>query len=156
MIKPCLWFDGNAEDAAEFYVSVFPNSRIDARSTSGIDWPGGKAGDCILVDFTLDGLNYQAMNGGPGPAFNDAMSQSVSCADQAEMDRLWNALQTDGGEPVMCGWLKDRFGVRWQIVPREFEAMIRDNDPERSMRAMAALSEMVKLDVAKLKAAYEG
>lgn len=156
IIKPCLWFDGTSEDAAEFYVSIFPNSKIDARSNSGIDWPGGKAGECVLVDFTLDGQKYQAMNGGPSAEFNDAISLSVRCKDQAEVDHYWEALQAGGGEPVMCGWLKDRFGVRWQVVPEEFETMMRDNDPERSKRAMTAMGEMIKLDIAALKKAYAG
>lgn len=155
-IAPCLWFDGRAEEAAEFYVSVFPDSHIDYKAMSTIDWPGGKAGRVIMVEFTLAGQRYQTLNGGPHDPFNDAISLSVTCKDQAEVDRLWDALTADGGAPVQCGWLKDKFGVRWQIVPEGFMEMIRDTDPERSKRAMEAMVQMVKLDKAKLKAAYDG
>lgn len=156
MIAPCLWFDGRAEEAAEFYVSVFPESHVDHRATSGIDWPGGKAGDVVLVEFTLAGQRYQAINGGPQVPFNESISLSVACGDQAEVDRLWDALTADGGEPIQCGWLKDKFGVRWQIVPEPFMAMMRDNDRERTKRGMEAMVRMVKLDIATLKQACDG
>jgi predicted 3-demethylubiquinone-9 3-methyltransferase (glyoxalase superfamily) len=155
-ISPCLWFDGNAEEAARFYTSVFPDSRIDHVERSSIDYPGGKAGDVILVEFTLAALSYQALNGGPHDKFNDAISLSVSCKDQAEVDRIWNALTANGGKPVQCGWLKDKFGVSWQIVPEECVTMMRDKDPKKSKRVMEAMMQMVKLDVAKLRRAYEG
>lgn len=155
-IRPCLWFDGQAEAAAEFYVSLLDDSEILARNRSATDWPGGRAGDVILVEFTLAGQGHLALNGGPYTAFNEAVSLSVSCRDQDEVDRLWSALQADGGEPMQCGWLKDRFGLRWQVVPEEFEAMLRDGDPDRSGRVMAAMMDMVKLDVAALRRAYEG
>jgi predicted 3-demethylubiquinone-9 3-methyltransferase (glyoxalase superfamily) len=154
-ISPCLWFDGNAEQAAHFYVSVFPDSRIDHVQRSSIDYPGGKTGDVILVEFTLAGLGYQGLNGGPHDKFNDAISLSVACKDQAEVDRLWDALTADGGRPVQCGWLKDKFGVSWQIVPEEFVTMMRDPDPKKSKSVMEAMVQMVKLDVAKLKRAFE-
>jgi predicted 3-demethylubiquinone-9 3-methyltransferase (glyoxalase superfamily) len=154
-IFPCLWFDGNAEQAARFYVSVFPDSRIDYVQRSSIDYPGGKTGDVILVEFTLAGLRYQGLNGGPHDKFNDAISLSVACKDQAEVDRLWDALTADGGTPVQCGWLKDKFGVSWQIVPEEFVTMMRDPDPKKSKSVMEAMVQMVKLDVAKLKRAFE-
>ena len=154
-ISPCLWFDGNAEQAAHFYVSVFPDSRIDHVQRSSIDYPGGKTGDVILVEFTLAGLRYQGLNGGPHDKFNDAISLSVACKDQAEVDRLWDALTADGGRPVQCGWLKDKFGVSWQIVPEEFVTMMRDPDPKKSKSVMEAMVQMVKLDVAKLKRAFE-
>jgi predicted 3-demethylubiquinone-9 3-methyltransferase (glyoxalase superfamily) len=154
-ISPCLWFDGNAEQAARFYVSVFPDSRIDYVQRSSIDYPGGKTGDVILVEFTLAGLRYQGLNGGPHDKFNDAISLSVACKDQAEVDRLWDALTADGGTPVQCGWLKDKFGVSWQIVPEEFVTMMRDPDPKKSKSVMEAMVQMVKLDVAKLKRAFE-
>jgi len=154
-ISPCLWFDGNAEDAAKFYTSIFPNSRIDHVMRSSTDYPGGKSGDVILVEFTLTGLSYQALNGGPHDTFNDAISLSVSCKDQAEVDRLWDALTADGGKPVQCGWLKDKFGVSWQIVPEELVTMMRDRDRKKSKRVMEAMMRMVKLDVAKLRKAYE-
>ncbi len=155
-ISPCLWFDGRAEEAARFYTSLFPDSRIDHIARSSIDYPGGKVGDVILVEFTLAGLSYQALNGGPHEQFNDAISLSASCESQAEVDRLWDALTADGGKPVQCGWLKDKFGVSWQIVPAELLAMLRAGDPAKSKRAMDAMIRMVKLDIAELRKAYEG
>ncbi len=155
-IRPCLWYDGQAEEAAEFYVSVFPESRIDLIQRGPMDWPGGKAGGVILVEFTLAGEQYQALNGGPFATFNEAISLSVSCEDQAEVDRVWDALQEGGGEPIQCGWLKDRYGLRWQVVPKGFEELMRDPDPERAARVMAALNEMIKLDLAAAKKAWKG
>jgi predicted 3-demethylubiquinone-9 3-methyltransferase (glyoxalase superfamily) len=155
-ITPCLWFDGQAEEAARFYVSLFANSQIDHVQRTSIDYPGGRAGDVIIVEFTLAGLGYQALNGGPHDAFNDAISLSVACDGQADVDRLWDALTADGGKPVQCGWLKDKFGVSWQIVPRELVTMMQDEDKVRSKRVMEAMMRMVKLDVAELRAAYEG
>jgi predicted 3-demethylubiquinone-9 3-methyltransferase (glyoxalase superfamily) len=138
------------------YASIFPDSHIDSIQKSSIDYPGGKAGDVILVEFTLAGLSYQALNGGPHDQFNDAISLSVTCKDQAEVDHLWEELIAGGGSPVECGWLKDKFGVSWQIVPEEFFAMMRDKDAGRSKRAMEAMMHMVKLDVAKLRQAFDG
>ncbi|WP_432255492.1 VOC family protein [Limimaricola sp. AA108-03] len=155
-IRPCLWFDGQAEEAAEFYVSVFPNSEITARNTSAMDWPGGRAGDVILVEFSLDGQEMQALNGGPYATFNESVSLSVPCPDQAGLDRLWAALLADGGEEMQCGWLKDRYGLRWQLVPEPFEAMLREADEDQSKRLMAAMMEMVKLDLAALERACRG
>ena len=155
-ISPCLWFDGNAEQAARFYTSVFPDSRIDHVGLSTVDYPGGKAGDVLLVELTLAGLSYQALNGGKfDSAFNDAISLSVSCKDQAEVDRIWDALTADGGKPVQCGWLKDKFGVSWQIVPEEFVVMLRDKDSRKVKRAMEAMMKMMKLDVATLRKAFD-
>jgi predicted 3-demethylubiquinone-9 3-methyltransferase (glyoxalase superfamily) len=154
-IAPCLWFDSKAEEAALFYVSIFPDSRIDHIQRSAVDYPGGKVGDVILVEFTLAGSRYQALNGGSQTKFNDSISLSVACKDQAEVDRLWDALTADGGTPVQCGWLKDKFGVPWQIVPDEFVAMMRDKDPTKSKNAMQAMMQMVKLDVAELKRAFD-
>jgi predicted 3-demethylubiquinone-9 3-methyltransferase (glyoxalase superfamily) len=155
-ITPCLWFDGRAEEAAEFYTSIFPNSQIDHIARTTIDTPGAKEGEVILVEFTIAGLSYQALNGGPHDRFNDAISLSVSCKDQAEVDRLWDALTAEGGRPVQCGWLKDRFGVSWQIVPEALPRMMKDKDPTKSKRVMEAMMQMVKLDVGKLEHAYEG
>jgi predicted 3-demethylubiquinone-9 3-methyltransferase (glyoxalase superfamily) len=155
-ITICLWFDNNAEEAAEFYVSVFADSRINRKTINHSDWPGGKAGDVIVVEFELAGQRYQALNGGPNGPFNDRVSLSVSCKDQAEVDRYWEALTADGGEPVMCGWLKDKFGMRWQVVPEAFFEMVHDSDTEKSSRVMQAMLQMVKFDVEKLKQAYEG
>lgn len=155
-IKPCLWFDGTAEQAAEFYVSVFPDARITARTLAGTDWPAGRAGDVILVEFELNGQPYQALNGGPDQPFSEAVSLSVTCDDQAEVDRVWAALLEDGGSEIMCGWLKDRFGFRWQIVPARLEEMLRSDDPEARARVTLAMYEMVKLDVAALERAFAG
>jgi predicted 3-demethylubiquinone-9 3-methyltransferase (glyoxalase superfamily) len=155
-ISPCLWFDGRAEEAARFYTSLFPNSRIDHVERSAIDWPGGKAGDVILVAFTLADLSYQALNGGAHDAFNDAISLSVTCKDQAEVDRLWEALTADGGKPVMCGWLKDKYGVAWQIVPQALVDMLRDKDRTKSKRVMEAMMQMVKIEIAELRRAFVG
>ncbi|WP_417849752.1 VOC family protein [Thalassoglobus sp.] len=155
-IETCLWFERDAEEAAEFYVSVFDDSRIHNKMLSRDDWPGGQAGDVILVEFELLGQRYQALNGGPSDPFNDRMSLSVRCKDQAAVDHYWEALTADGGEPVMCGWLKDKYGVRWQIVPEAFLEMMQDQDVEKSRRAMQAMMQMIKLDVEKLKQAYEG
>lgn len=157
-IAPCLWFDKNSEDAARFYVSIFPDSRIDRVHESTVDWPAGRAGDVILVDFTLMGQRYQALNGGmnQNAKFNNAVSLSVLCEDQAEVDRYWDALTADGGEPVQCGWLNDKYGLNWQIVPRAYMEMMADPDRAKAKRAMEAMLEMVKLDIAKLKAAFDG
>ena len=155
-IAPCLWFDGNAEEAAEFYVSVFPNSRIIERVKSPSDWPSGKAEDVILMVFELDGQTYQALNGGPSAEFNDAVSLSVSCKDQAEVDRYWDALTADGGTPVQCGWLKDKYGLRWQIVPEIMPEMLRHPDRAKAKRAMEAMFGMVKIDVEAIKKAAAG
>jgi predicted 3-demethylubiquinone-9 3-methyltransferase (glyoxalase superfamily) len=156
-IAPCLWFANEAEEAVTFYVSLFPDSGIDHKTASTVAWPGGKAGDVILIDFVLAGQRYQALNGGPNEnaRFNEAVSLSVTCEDQAEVDRYWDALTANGGEPILCGWLRDRYGLRWQIVPRAFIDMLRDSDPVRSKRAMEAMMQMVKLDLARLKEAYE-
>jgi predicted 3-demethylubiquinone-9 3-methyltransferase (glyoxalase superfamily) len=157
-IAPCLWFEKEAEEAASFYTSIFPDSYIDYEATSPVDWSGGKAGDVILVEFVLAGQHYQALNGGSNEhaKFNESVSLSVTCEDQSEVDRYWDALTAHGGEPIMCGWLKDRYGLRWQIVPRAFVEMMMDRDSVKSTRAMEAMMQMVKLDVAKLKEAYEG
>jgi predicted 3-demethylubiquinone-9 3-methyltransferase (glyoxalase superfamily) len=154
-IAPCLWFDRQAEEAARFYTSIFADSSIDYVQRSALDYPGGKAGDVILVEFTLAGSSYQALNGGGQQPFNDAISLSVSCRDQPEVDRFWDALLAGGGKPIQCGWLKDKYGVSWQVVPEEFVSMMRDKDPKRAARAMGAMMQMVKLDLAKLRRAVE-
>jgi predicted 3-demethylubiquinone-9 3-methyltransferase (glyoxalase superfamily) len=157
-ITPCLWFATEAAEAARFYVSIFPDAYIAHQATSTVDWPGGKAGDVVLVEFVLAGQRYQALNGGVNEygVFNDSVSLSVACEDQAEVDRYWDALIAEGGEPILCGWLKDRYGLRWQIVPRAFIAMMMDPNQDKARRAMAAMMQMVKLDVAKLQAAFDG
>ena len=155
-ITPVLWFDGNGEEAANLYVSLLPDSRIDRVTRSPADYPSGKAGDVITVDFTLAGRQYQALNGGPQFPFTEAVSFMIHCKDQAEVDRLWEALTADGGEPVQCGWLKDRFGLRWQVCPEEMLTMLASEDRAGARRAFEAMMGMVKLDLAGLRRAFEG
>jgi predicted 3-demethylubiquinone-9 3-methyltransferase (glyoxalase superfamily) len=150
-ITPFLWFDGQAEEAARFYVSLFKNSKIGSVTRYGEAGPG-TPGTAMTVSFDLDGLGFTALNGGPQYKFSEAMSLSVSCQDQAEVDHFWNSL-AEGGEPGPCGWLKDRYGVSWQIVPSEMPSLIGGPDPEKSRRAMEAMFKMTKLDIAALKAA---
>jgi predicted 3-demethylubiquinone-9 3-methyltransferase (glyoxalase superfamily) len=154
-IAPCLWFDGRAEEAAEFYVSLFPDSTIGvvSRYGAGAAFPAGTA---LVVEFTLAGQRFQALNGGPNYRFTEAISFSISCTDAAEVDHYWNALTADGGEESRCGWLKDRFGVSWQVVPDGLGALLSDPDPERARRAMGALMTMKKIDLAAMRAAADG
>ncbi|EIM29340.1 VOC family protein [Microvirga lotononidis] len=154
-IKPCLWFDGKAEEAARFYVSLLPDSRIDALVPYSVETPGGKPGDVMVVEFTLAGESYMALNGGPYFQFTPAISLAVTCADQAEIDRLWDAL-SDSGSTQQCGWLTDRYGVSWQVVPAALDAMMKDKDPAKVRRVMEAVLTMVKLDVRALENAYRG
>jgi predicted 3-demethylubiquinone-9 3-methyltransferase (glyoxalase superfamily) len=152
-ITPCLWFDDNAEEAIRFYTSVFANSSIDHVQRSPADYPGGNEGAVLTIQFTLAGHGYMALNGGSYETFNNAISLSVDCEDQAEVDRLWSALTADGGKPVQCGWLKDKYGFPWQIVPRRLPELLSDPDTSKAKRVMAAMMQMVKIDVAKLEAA---
>jgi predicted 3-demethylubiquinone-9 3-methyltransferase (glyoxalase superfamily) len=155
-ISPCLWFATEAEEAAHYYTGIFPNSKIDRISYYPSDGPGGKEGKVLLVEFTIAGQPHQALNGGLHQEFNDAISLSVQCGDQDEVDHYWDALTADGGKPVQCGWLKDKYGVSWQIVPKEVVAMLVDEDREKARRVMKAVMQMVKLDIAKLRDAYAG
>ena len=155
-ITPSLWFDGRAEEAAAFYTSIFPDSRIDAISRSPSDNPSTKAGDVLLVAFTVAGQPFVGINGGPQFPFTEAVSFQIDCADQAEVDRYWHARVARGGEPGRCGWLKDRFGLSWQVVPREMGAYLGGPDAAGAARAMEAMLRMEKLDVAKLREAYKG
>jgi predicted 3-demethylubiquinone-9 3-methyltransferase (glyoxalase superfamily) len=155
-ITPCLWFDNNAEEAVRFYTSVFADSSINQLQRSTVDYPGGKEGSVLLIAFTVAGQSYLALNGGPYEKFNNAISLSVDCADQAEVDRLWSALTADGGSPVQCGWLKDKYGLSWQIVPRRLPELLSDPDTAKARRVMQAMMQMVKIDVAKLEAAAAG
>jgi len=150
-ISPFLWFDTEAEDAATFYTSVFPSSRIVSVSHYGKAGPRPE-GTVLTVSFELDGQEFVALNGGPELTFNEAISFQVSCADQDEVDRYWAAL-TEGGEEGPCGWLKDRYGVSWQITPTRLMELLQDPDPERSERAMRAMMQMGKIDVAALEEA---
>ena len=154
-IYPCLWFDGNAEEAVQLYTSLLPNSQIDKVWRSPADTPSGPAGMVLTVDFTLNGQRLQGLNGGPDFRFNEAISLVIECDDQAEVDRLWDALTADGGEPGPCGWLKDRFGLSWQIVPRELNELVADPDPERARRAMEAMLKMGKIEVEELRRAAD-
>ena len=145
---PCLWFDGQAEQAAELYTSVFPNSRITGMTRYPADMPGPEGG-VMTVSFTLDGQEYLGLNGGPQFTFSEAVSFQIMCADQDEIDHYWNAL-TEGGEEGPCGWLKDRFGLSWQVVPTPFIELIESGEPGRVQRGMEAMMKMRKLDVAEL------
>ncbi len=150
-ITPFLWFDGNAEEAARFYVSVFKNSHIGAISHYGEGAPAPK-GSVMTVSFVLDGQQFTALNGGPHFTFNESISFVARCDTQAELDEYWDKLTSGGGQPVQCGWLKDRFGLSWQVVPANIFELI--NGPNGG-RVMQALMQMVKLDIAMLKAAAE-
>ncbi|MEV6103185.1 VOC family protein [Streptomyces sp. NPDC051940] len=154
-IRTFLWFDTQAEEAAEFYTSLFPDSKITDVQRYGEAGPG-EAGTVMTVEFELAGTRYIALNGGPEFTFNEAVSLSVDCDGQAEVDRLWAALTADGGEEGPCGWLKDKYGLSWQIVPAEFTELVRDPDPQKSARAMQAMLGMKKLDLEQLRAAHAG
>jgi predicted 3-demethylubiquinone-9 3-methyltransferase (glyoxalase superfamily) len=155
-ITPCLWFDGNAEEAANFYVTLLPDSRVDEVVRSPTDYPAGKAGDVLTVDFTLAGQRFVGLNGGPEFKFTEAVSFQIHTDDQAETDRLWDALIADGGKPVQCSWLTDRFGLSWQIVPKRLTELIADPDRAKAKRAMEAMMGMVKIDIAALERAVAG
>ena len=155
-IAPCLWFDGQAEEAAEFYTSILPDSEIKSVNRAAADTPSGPQGSVLSVDFTLAGQQFMGLNGGPDFQFNEAISFSIDCEDQAEVDRLWEKLVEGGGEHSVCGWLKDRFGVSWQVVPRQLEEMLESPDRAAAKRAMEAMLKMTKLDVEQLKEAFEG
>jgi predicted 3-demethylubiquinone-9 3-methyltransferase (glyoxalase superfamily) len=154
-ISPCLWFEKEGEEAANFYVGVFPDSRIDHVQKNVGDSPGGKDGSVLVVAFTLAGQRVLALNGGIRFEYTHAISLAVDCADQAEIDHLWDGLAA-GGAVEQCGWLRDRYGVCWQIVPRALSDMLADPDRARAQRVMQAMLGMVKIDIAGLKAAYDG
>ncbi|MFL6722499.1 MAG: VOC family protein [Sphingomonas sp.] len=155
-ITACLWFDGQAEEAANFYASVFPDSRVKAVHRAPGDYPAGSAGNVLTVDFTVLGTDFVGLNGGPGHPFNDAVSFQVYTEDQEETDRYWDAIVGSGGEEIACSWCKDRFGLRWQIVPRRLMQLMSDKDPARSKAAFNAMMTMKKIDIAALDAAVEG
>jgi predicted 3-demethylubiquinone-9 3-methyltransferase (glyoxalase superfamily) len=154
-ITPFLSFDGQAEEAARFYVSLLPDSQIDRVTRSPMDTPGGPAGTVLMVEFTLAGTPYLALNT-PGFSFSEAVSFLIACADQAETDRLWAALTADGGEGIACGWLKDRWGVFWQVTPTRLMELITDPDRDRARRAMEAMVKMIKIDIAEVERAADG
>ncbi len=152
-ISTCLWFGKDLETAARFYVSIVPESHIDHILRSPGAWPGGEAGDVLLISFTLAGQSFQALNGGAPAEYGNAASISVMCADQEEVDRLWAALTANGGSEMMCGWLRDRWGVPWQIVPEVLPRLLAHSDPDVSARVFTAIESMVKLDAAALERA---
>ena len=155
-VSTCLWYGKDAESAVRFYVSLVPGSSLTHIQRSPDTWPGGAAGDVILVTFMLGGQSFQALNGGTPANYGTAASISVECSDQAEVDRLWAALTADGGSEIMCGWLRDRWGVPWQIVPKALPRLLADPDPTVSGRVFAAMTKMVKLDIAALERAAAG
>ena len=154
-ITTFLWFDGAAEQAVRFYVSVFPDSKVLSETRWG---PGGPLpqGALMTARFQLAGQEFLALNGGPPQRFTEAISLFVDCKDQEEVDELWEKLTADGGEPGRCGWLKDRFGLSWQVIPRALGEMLGDRDPERAGRVARAMMQMDKIDVQRLQEAYEG
>jgi predicted 3-demethylubiquinone-9 3-methyltransferase (glyoxalase superfamily) len=155
-ITPFLWYAKEAEEAAAFYAATFPDSRVVRVTTMQSDSPSGPRGSVKVVEFVLFGQSFTAMSAGPLDPFNHAVSFVVSCDDQAEVDRYWNALLANGGAPEQCGWLKDRYGLSWQIVPKVMFEMMADPDRAKSKRASDAMMTMVKFDIAKLEAAYRG
>ena len=153
-ITPFLWFDDKAEEAMNFYVSIFKNSKVGSVTRYGEAGPGPK-GTVMTATFQLDGQDFIALNGGPHFKFTEAVSFSVDCKTQAEVDELWEKL-SEGGQKSRCGWLKDKYGLSWQIVPTVLTEMLGDKDPEKSKRVMGAMLQMNKLDIKTLKQAYEG
>lgn len=154
-IAPCLWFDDQAEEAAELYVSLLPDSRIDGVHRAPADHPSGKAGEVLTVTFTLAGQRFTGLNGGPHFQFNEAVSFQIFCDDQEEADRLTEALSAVP-EAEQCGWVKDRYGLSWQIIPRTLLRLLDDPDPDRARRAMQAMLEMKRIDIAALERAADG
>jgi predicted 3-demethylubiquinone-9 3-methyltransferase (glyoxalase superfamily) len=155
-ITPFLWFDGNAEEAARFYTSIFPNSRVDKVVPAAADTPGNRKGEVITVEFTLDGTKFVGLNGGPEFTFTEAVSFEIECQDQAEVDRYWDALVQGGGEHSVCGWLKDKFGLSWQVVPTVVPEMLLDEKSDKSQRVFGAIMQMKKIDIAALQKAFAG
>ena len=155
-IQPCLWFDGNAEEAACFYAGTFPDSSVDAVHRSPGDYPSGHEGDVLMVDFTVLGMPFLGLNGGPAFHFDEAVSFVVLTEDQAETDRYWNAIVDGGGQESACGWCKDRFGLSWQITPKRLMELTTSSDKAEAKRAFDAMMTMRKIDIAQLDAAVEG
>lgn len=155
-IMPSFWYAKEAEEAAELYVSLFPNSRINRVTRMPSESPAGPPESVVVVEFTLDGQSFSAMSAGPLDPFNHAVSFTINCADQAEVDHYWDGFLAAGGSPEQCGWLRDRFGLCWQIVPSAMAEMMASPDREAAKRATDAMLKMVKLDVAQLQAAFDG
>lgn len=157
-ITPCLWFEDQAEEAASFYTTIFKNSRIgriSRYSEAGFEFHGKPSGSVMTVEFELDGQGFLALNGGPGHPITDAVSFTVNCETQAEVDEYWERLSA-GGKEIQCGWLTDKYGVSWQVVPAMVAELMNDPDPEKRERVMQAMLPMVKLDIDTLKNAYQG
>jgi predicted 3-demethylubiquinone-9 3-methyltransferase (glyoxalase superfamily) len=154
-ITPCLWFDDQGEEAAEFYTSLFDDSRILSVERYGEAGPG-QPGSVMVVTFELAGQRFTGLNGGPQFRFTEAISLQVDCESQEEVDTFWERLTADGGEESMCGWLKDKYGLSWQIIPRRLMELLNDPDQEKSQRVMAAMLKMRKIDVQALEDAYRG
>jgi predicted 3-demethylubiquinone-9 3-methyltransferase (glyoxalase superfamily) len=152
----CLWYDGTALDAAKFYAETFPDSAVEAVRRAPGDYPAGKQGDVLTVEFTVMGIPCLGLNGGPGVKHNEAFSFQVATDDQAETDRLWNAIVGNGGQESACGWCKDKWGLSWQITPRALTAAITDPDRAAAKRAFEAMMEMGKIDIAVIEAARRG
>lgn len=155
-ITPCLWYDGVAEDAARFYAATFPNSSVDAVHRAPGDYPAGREGGVLTVEFTLLGTKFLALNGGPHFPFTAAVSFQVHTADQAETDRYWSAIVKNGGSESQCSWCKDRWGLSWQIVPRQLTEALSDPDPASRKRAFQAMMTMTRIDIAGIEAARAG
>jgi predicted 3-demethylubiquinone-9 3-methyltransferase (glyoxalase superfamily) len=155
-ILPSLWYAKEAEEAARFYASIFPDSRVDRVWTLAADSPSGPPGSVKVVEFTLLGVSFTAMAAGPHHEFNDAVSFTVNCASQQEVDRYWDAILKSGGKPQACGWIIDKYGLRWQIVPEALVEMMTDKDQVKAKRVAEEMLKQVKFDVAKLEAAYRG
>lgn len=154
-LTPCLWFDNNAGEAADVYCAIFPNSKVKHTSYYGDGMPLPK-GTVLTVEFELDGKPFTGLNGGPMFPFTEAVSFQIDCKDQAEVDHYWDALTAEGGKPGQCGWLKDRFGLSWQVVPRGFVEIMNSDDGAGKQRAVTAMMGMTKLDVGELRRAFDG
>lgn len=151
----CLWFDGQAEEAANYYTSIFPHSKL-GKVMRYTEAGPGPAGTVVTVEFEANGQKFVALNGGPQFTLDEAISFEIRCEDQDEVDHYWNTLTADGGEESVCGWVKDKYGVSWQVVPQVLIAMVSDPDQEKAARATAAMLKMRKLDIAELEKAYAG
>jgi predicted 3-demethylubiquinone-9 3-methyltransferase (glyoxalase superfamily) len=155
-LTTCLWFNGRAREAAIFYTSIFPGSEIADNWIAPTDTPGNKQGEEVVVNFKIFGQNFIGLNGGPQFPHSEAISFQIPCADQAEVDKYWDILTADGGQESQCGWLKDKFGVSWQVTPTEMGRYLGGADPEGRQRATQAMLQMKKIDLAAMKSAYEG
>ena len=153
-ITPFLWFDDNAEEAMKLYTSIFPNSNVKEERRYPAGAPGGMSGKIMTCTFELNGLEFIALNAGPIFKFNESVSFFVKCEDQAEVDRYWKALTADGGQESQCGWMKDKFGLSWQIIPKQLGELMGDKDPVKASKVMQAMMQMKKIDVVKLEEAY--